>query len=59
MKPLMLSPLDRVIHFPYVDEMGVTNNILIGEVIAWFFHWLTTFFQSQNVYISSRIVASA
>jgi len=44
----MLNPLGRVTHFPYVDEMGVTNNILIGEVNARFFHYLTTFFQSQN-----------
>ena len=45
----MLNPLDRVIHFPYVDEMGVTNRILIGEVAARFFYYLTTFFQSQNL----------
>jgi hypothetical protein len=50
MKPVMLNLLDRVIHFPYVDEMGITDRILIGEVIAQFFHYLTTFFQSQNVY---------
>jgi hypothetical protein len=49
MKPVMLNPLDGVIHFPYVDEKGVTNKILTGEVIVRFFHYLTIFFQSQNV----------
>jgi hypothetical protein len=46
MKPVMLNPLDRVIHFPFVDEISVTDKILIGEVIARLFHYLTTFFQS-------------
>jgi hypothetical protein len=45
----MLNPLDRVIHFPFVDEKDVTNNILIGEVIARFVHYLKIFLRSQNL----------